>query len=191
MRCGKSRNSLTEKISWNQLFTNVFNKTVAFTKFMSEPHCAQCGKTKNLFPISFVKSTISNFFSKAVTFTKFLSKKCEREFLVSPHCASVGLQNDFESCFVQIYVKFVKSTTFSLINHTVNWLHEISYILKVFCCPYCNFMRPTERVFISWNQRSRKSIQFFFTFVCVIILIFISLTHCFFESLNRKVPRKL
>ena len=28
----------------------------------------------------------SNFFGKTVTFTKFLAKKCEREFLVFPHC---------------------------------------------------------------------------------------------------------
>ena len=33
----------------------------------------------------------SNFFSKNVTFTKFLLKKCEREFLVFPHCVCYTL----------------------------------------------------------------------------------------------------
>ena len=83
-QCGKTSNSLSLKtISSNQLLSNFFCKTIAFTKFLQKkcereflqfPHC-ECGKTEDLLwrALSQKKTSSNQIFSNFfhVAFTNF------------------------------------------------------------------------------------------------------------------------
>ena len=68
-----------KKLSSNQLFSDFYSKTIAFTKslrkecereFLQFPHCVR--KTKKVSQKKFRQINFSNFFIKNVPFTKFL-----------------------------------------------------------------------------------------------------------------------
>ena len=77
--------SLTEeKNSSNQLLSNFFSKTIAFTIFLQKKLWDTLWKLQKFTLISPKKKSsnklFSDFFSESVTFTKFLLKKSESNF---------------------------------------------------------------------------------------------------------------
>ena len=96
-----------EKKLWNQLFSNLFSKTVTFRNFLqkkvwdtvwkNEKFSLTSPKKNFVKSIHLVKSLLSrNFCKNTWERISVMSTMCEREFSRFPHCEGVGRTNDYQ-----------------------------------------------------------------------------------------------
>ena len=77
----------------------------------------------------------SNFFSKYVTFTKFFYKKCEREFLVFPHCVT-SCKNSVKSS-----IHWSK-----LVSRNISLVQCFCHLFLVYWNQFANFLHPRKLI---------------------------------------------
>ena len=122
-----------ENNSWNQLFSNLFSKTVTLTKFL--PKCVR-ENSRNSLSLKKISSNqlFSNFFSKTIAFTKFFMKKVWERISAISHCCgdSTGKTNKKliqQKIFREInFFKNVKKKPWKLISIILTlWTWRVTY----------------------------------------------------------------
>ena len=166
-RCRKTRNSLTEKISFNRLtyfliwceksYYELFSRNIFQRRANFFGDSTQCGKTRNsLSQKNSWNQLFSNFFSETVTFTKFLPKKRESKFLKFSQCYKITVWKNEKFTSTQ----FFPSNQFiaKFFRKTLIWRNFCDKTVAVKCH---NFHIVTNSLLlwnISWNCSACKKL---------------------------------